>query len=152
MRILALRQHRRPAGLRQLRRAHPEGAWRKTEAMWYPYGSGRARCLVFLRRLRVSPRIRIDHDRIAEFCRRWRVTEFSLFGSVLREDFRPRSDVDVLVSFSPDAPWHLMHLVEMREELEQIFGREVDLVEKRALRNPFRRHEILTTMQTLYAA
>jgi len=54
---------------------------------------------------------------------------------------------DVLVSFRPDAPWHLMHLVEMREELEQIFGREVDLVEKSALRNPFRRHEILTTLQ-----
>lgn len=123
-----------------------------TKAMWYPYGSGRVRRLVFLGRLRVSPRIRIDHDRITEFCRRWSVTELSLFGSVLREDFRPQSDVDVLVSFSPDAPWHLMHLVEMREELEQIFGREVDLVEKAALRNPFRRHEILTTRQTLYAA
>jgi len=123
-----------------------------TEAMWYPYWSGRVRCPVFLRRFRVRPRIRIDHNRIAEFCRRWSVTELSLFGSVLREDFRPHSDVDVLVSFSPDAPWHLMHLVEMREELEQIFGREVDLIEKKALRNPFRRHEILTTMQTVYAA
>jgi hypothetical protein len=122
-----------------------------TETMWYPYGSACVSRLVFLGRLRVNPRIRIDHDRVAEFCRRWSVTEFSLFGSVLREDFRPQSDVDVLVSFSPGAPWHLMHLVEMREELEKIFGREVDLVEKAALRNPFRRHEILTTMQTLYA-
>ena len=100
----------------------------------------------------MSPRIRIDYDRIAAFCRRWNVIELSLFGSVVREDFRPDSDVDVLVTFGPDAPWHLMHLVEMREELEQIFGREVDLVEKTALRNPFRRHEILTTMQPLYAA
>jgi hypothetical protein len=86
------------------------------------------------------------------FCRRWKIDELSLFGSVLRDDFGPDSDVDVLVSFSPNAPWHLMHLVEMREELEQIFGRDVDLVEKGALRNPFRKHEILTTMQTLYAA
>ncbi len=100
----------------------------------------------------MSPRIRIDHDRIVAFCRSWHVTELSLFGSVLRDDFRPDSDVDVLVSFSPDAPWHLMHLVEMREELERIFGREVDLAEKSALRNPFRKREILTTMQTLYAA
>ena len=99
----------------------------------------------------MSPRIRIDHHRIAEFCRRWSIIEPSLFGSVVREDFRPDSDVDVLVSFSPAAPWHLMHLVEMREELVRIFGRDVDLVEKSALRNPFRRHEILTSMQRLYA-
>lgn len=100
----------------------------------------------------MSPRIRIDHDQIAGFCRRWKVTELSLFGSVLRDDFRPDSDVDVLVSFSSDAPWHLMHLVQMREELEQIFGRDVDLAEKSALRNPFRKREILNTSQTLYAA
>jgi len=53
----------------------------------------------------VSRNIDIPMDRIEEFCRRWKIREFSLFGSVLREDFRPDSDVDVLVSFEPDAEW-----------------------------------------------
>lgn len=100
------------------------------------------------------PRLKIDLDRerLADFCRRWRITEFALFGSVLREDFRPDSDLDVLVSFEPDAPWSLWDLSTMRHELEEIFGREVDLVEKKALRNPFRRHAILTSKQVIYAA
>lgn len=97
-------------------------------------------------------KIDLDRDRLADFCRRWRISEFALFGSVLREDFRPESDVDVLVSFEPDAPWSLWDLSTMRHELEEIFGREVDLVEKKALRNPFRRHAILTSKQVIYAA
>ena len=100
----------------------------------------------------MSPRIPLDHYRISEFCRRWKVTEMALFGSVLRDDFRTGSDVDVLVSFSPDARWSLWDLSTMREELREIFGRDVDLVEKKALRNPFRRHEILTTKQVIYVA
>jgi predicted nucleotidyltransferase len=97
-------------------------------------------------------RIPIDQDRIAEFCRRWRITEFSLFGSVLRDDFGPDSDVDVLVRFEPEAPWSLLDIVGMRDELKRMFGREVDLVEKDAIRNPFRRHSILTTHQVIHAA
>ncbi|HKI06619.1 MAG TPA: nucleotidyltransferase family protein [Thermoanaerobaculia bacterium] len=93
-----------------------------------------------------------DPDRIADFCLRWRVTEFALFGSVLRDDFRPESDVDVLVTFEPGAPWTLWDLSRMRIELEQIFGREVDLVEKKALRNPFRRKAILADQRVIYAA
>ena len=99
-----------------------------------------------------QPRIPIDRERIAEFCRKWRITEFALFGSVLREDFGPHSDVDVLVSFEPEAPWSLFDLVDMIEELKRLFGRDVDLVEKEGLRNPFRRHAILTTKQVIYAA
>jgi predicted nucleotidyltransferase len=97
-------------------------------------------------------RIPIDHPWIAEFCRKWRITEFALFGSVLREDFGPDSDVDVLVSFEPDAPWSLWDLFDMRDELAARFGHRVDLVEKEALRNPFRRHEILTTREVIHAA
>jgi predicted nucleotidyltransferase len=89
--------------------------------------------------------------KIAEFCQRWKITEFALFGSVLRNDFRPDSDVDVLVSFAPDAEWNLFDLVKMQEELETLFQRQVDLVEKAGLRNPFRRHEILQTCQVIYA-
>jgi hypothetical protein len=102
--------------------------------------------------MRAKIRIPVDHQRIVEFCRKWRVREFALFGSVLRDDFRPDSDVDVLVSFDPDSGWSLLDVVDMIEELRQIFGRDVDLVEKEAIRNPFRRHSILTTKEVLYAA
>jgi uncharacterized protein len=94
----------------------------------------------------------IDPDQIADFCRRWKVTELALFGSILREDFRPDSDVDVLVTFEPGAPWTLWDLSRMRIELEAIFGREVDLVEKKALRNPLRRQAILANQHVVYAA
>jgi predicted nucleotidyltransferase len=99
-----------------------------------------------------QPRIPIDHQRVAEFCRKWRITEFALFGSVLRDDFGPDSDVDVLVTFAPDAPWSLWDLVDVQDELMHIFGRDVDVVSKHALKNPFRRYEILTTRQVVYAA
>ncbi len=97
-------------------------------------------------------RIDIPRSQIADFCRRWKVTEFALFGSVLREDLRPDSDIDVLVTFEPTAGWDLFDLVDMEEELRTIFGREVDVVERAGLRNPFRRHEILRTRQVIYAA
>jgi hypothetical protein len=100
----------------------------------------------------MSARVPIDRDRLSAFCRKWRIREFALFGSVLREDFGPGSDVDVLVTFEEDAPWNLWHIVEMKDELKEIFGREVDLLEKRALRNPFRKREILQTHEVIYAA
>ncbi len=90
---------------------------------------------------------------ISTFCHKWRITEFALFGSVLRDDFRPDSDIDVLVTFEPDAPWHLWHFVDMQDELEVIFApREVDIVEKDAIRNPIRRRDILSSYQVIYAA
>jgi len=99
----------------------------------------------------MSLQIQIDKARIIEFCRKWKITEFSIFGSALREDFRPDSDVDVLVSLAPEAGWDLFDWVDMIDELKSIFGREVDLVEKDGLRNPFRRHAILTTKEVIYA-
>ena len=96
-------------------------------------------------------KIDIPHEKIADFCRKWKVAEFSVFGSVLREDFGLESDVDVLVAFEPDIPWSLYDWVDMIDELKVIFGRDVDLVEKSGLRNPFRRREILTTRQVIYA-
>ena len=100
----------------------------------------------------MSLHIAIDREQLADFCRRWKITELAFFGSVLRDDFRSDSDVDVLADFEPDAPWSLWDHVDMEEELKTMFGREVDLVGKRALRNPFRRHEILTTKEVVYAA
>jgi len=83
------------------------------------------------------------------------MTEFSLFGSVLREDFRADSDVDVLVSFAPDTHWTLFDLVHMEDELQEIFGRRVDLVIRESVErseNPIRRRSILSTAQRIYAA
>jgi predicted nucleotidyltransferase len=98
------------------------------------------------------PKLELPYEFIAEFCRRWKIEEFSLFGSVLREDFRPTSDIDVLIEFAPDAQWSLYDWVDMLDELKMAFGRDVDLVEKSGLRNPFRRREILRTREVLYAA
>ncbi len=97
-------------------------------------------------------RITIPRKKIIEFCKRWRVVEFSLFGSVLREDFNHDSDIDVLVSFSTDARVSLFDLAQMQIELKEIFSREVDLVEQASLRNPYRRREILQTARRVYAS
>ncbi len=94
----------------------------------------------------------LPEEKIAEFCRQWKITEFALFGSVLQEDFGPDSDIDVLVTFQVDAPWSMWDLLDMRKELQDLFGRDVDIVEKDALRNPFRRHNILNNMEVIYAA
>lgn len=97
--------------------------------------------------------IAIDGDAINRFCRKWRIAELSLFGSVLRpEEFRDDSDVDVMVTFEEDTRWTLFDFVDMQDELTQLFGRRADLLSKRALKNPFRRHEILSTARVLYAA
>lgn len=95
--------------------------------------------------------IHLSSDQVQSFCRKWMISEFSLFGSVLRNDFRPDSDVDVLVSFQAGHPWSLFDLLDMQDELSGLLGRTVDLVSKGALRNPFRRHEILTTRRVIYA-
>src|SRR5439155_16914597 len=92
--------------------------------------------------IRALSHIAVAPEQLAEFCRRWQVTRFELFGSVLRDDFRPDSDIDVLVDFAPDAGPSLMDLVDMQLELARIFGREVDLVERKSLNNPFIRREI----------
>jgi hypothetical protein len=98
------------------------------------------------------PKVEVSEDAIASFCAHWKIVKFALFGSILRDDFRPNSDVDVLVSFAPNAKWSLWDIIAMKEELETLFGREVDLVQKDCLRNPFRRYEILSTKQVIYAA
>ena len=101
---------------------------------------------MYLAHLAISP------QEIEEFCRRWQVVELALFGSILTDDFGPDSDIDVLVTFADEAPWSLFDLASMQEELEQLFGRPVDLIEKDAVRNPFRRHHILTHKRDIYAA
>jgi len=97
----------------------------------------------------------ISTETIAAFCQRWRVNELALFGSALRQDFDGDSDIDILISFDRNAAWSLIDLVRMQEELEMLLGREVDLVERRAVeksQNYIRRKHILSTAEPLYVA
>lgn len=99
-------------------------------------------------------RVFVPQEKLADFCRRWKVATFALFGSVLRADFGPDSDIDALVSFDRSANWTLFDLVTMQEELEQMFGRRVDLVERQAVErseNYIRRRAILNSAETIYA-
>lgn len=97
-------------------------------------------------------RIHLPQARIEGFCGRWNITELAAFGSVLRDDFAHDSDVDLLVTFTPGAQHSLLDLVQMQEELTEILGRPVDLIEEQGLRNPFRRNGILSTKEVIYAA
>jgi predicted nucleotidyltransferase len=96
--------------------------------------------------------IAVDRESIESFCQRWKVKELSLFGSALREDFTPESDIDVLVELKPGHGLTLYDWLDMIEELKGIFGRKVDLVAKGGLKNPFRRRQILRTAEVVYAA
>lgn len=99
--------------------------------------------------------IEIPQERVEEFCRRWKISELALFGSVLRDDFRGDSDVDVLVTFAPVAGWSMFDLVRMEEELEEIFGRKVDLLSRRGVersRNYIRREAILSSALLIYGS
>ena len=103
----------------------------------------------------MKSRIDIPMEEVADFCRRWQVIELSFFGSVLREDFRPDSDVDVLAQFDAEARHTLFDMVRMQEELQRILGRQVDLVSRRGIeasRNYLRRNAILESAEVVYAA
>jgi predicted nucleotidyltransferase len=98
-----------------------------------------------------NQRIPVSPARITEFCQRWHINEFALFGSVLRDDFRPDSDIDVLVTFAPDYGLTWDDRLKMQEDIETLFGRKVDLVNKKYVKNPYRRSEILKTRKVIYA-
>lgn len=100
-------------------------------------------------------KIAIDRERLAGFCRKWKIVQLDLFGSVLREDFRTESDVDVLATFTPEAAWSLLDHVEMEAELGTLLGRTVDLVSRRAVEqspNWIRKRAILNSAQPCYVA
>ncbi|KKK63831.1 hypothetical protein LCGC14_2990310 [marine sediment metagenome] len=102
----------------------------------------------------MNPRVAIDKNRISAFCRKWGISEFSLFGSVLRDDFGPDSDVDVLVRFREGAHWGLVDVCRMEEELRDIFGRDVDLVTRKSVErsaNYIRRRNVLEHMEVVHA-
>ncbi|MBW4682524.1 MAG: nucleotidyltransferase domain-containing protein [Microcoleus vaginatus WJT46-NPBG5] len=97
--------------------------------------------------------MRFSKEQIANFCQRWQIREFALFGSILRDDFCDDSDIDVLVTFDLDAHWGLLAHVRMERELGEILGRKVDLIERGSIEespNWIRRKEILNTARTFY--
>lgn len=99
----------------------------------------------------MNDHVQVDTRQIADFCVRWKVTELALFGSVLRDDFRADSDVDVLVTFAPDAHVGLLALSRMERELSGMLNRKIDLVTKGGLK-PLIREAILAEAEVLYAA
>ncbi len=103
----------------------------------------------------VVPSVELGGPGLAAFCRRWKVHELAVFGSALREDFRPDSDVDLLVTFEPDANWGLLEQTTMESELATLLGRKVDLVSRRAVErstNWIRGQAILESAETLHVA
>ena len=99
--------------------------------------------------------IGVSKEEVEAFCRRWKIKELSFFGSILRDDFRPDSDIDVLVIFADDARWRFDDHLTMKEELEAMLGHRVDLVEKRLVetsRNYIRRRHILSHAEAVYVA
>jgi uncharacterized protein len=103
----------------------------------------------------LEERLGVSSTTLADFCRRWYITEMSFFGSVLRDDFRPESDVDLLVSFAPEFRRGLVETLEIQSQLQQLLGREVDLIVKKALErseNIPRRDRIFSSAQVVYVA
>jgi predicted nucleotidyltransferase len=105
--------------------------------------------------IKTKSNLEIPLDKIEAFCRKWKIKEFALFGSVLREDFRPDSDVDVLVTFEPNGGITFDNRVEIQDEIEKIFGRKVDLIERKIVEqseNYIRRRHILQSLEPVYVA
>lgn len=103
----------------------------------------------------LSSGLEFDAARLAAYCERWKLAELAVFGSALRSDFRPDSDVDFLASFAEGADWSLFDHVAMAQELSQIVGRPVDLVNRRAVArsdNWIRRRAILESAEPVYVA
>jgi predicted nucleotidyltransferase len=103
----------------------------------------------------LEDRLKTSTEEIKDFCRRWQIVELALFGSVLRDDFKPESDVDVLVVFASEAHPTLFDLVQMEGDLEKAFGRKVDLLTRSGVessRNPLRRKSILGSSRVIYGA
>jgi len=97
----------------------------------------------------------VDPTRLADVCRRWKIVELDVFGSVARGEAGPESDVDLLVTFLPDAEWGLLDHAAIEDDLAAVFGRRVDLVTRRAVersRNALRKKEILASARPIYVS
>jgi predicted nucleotidyltransferase len=105
--------------------------------------------------LRITSEVAVEESALAEFCRRWKIRQLAVFGSARRPDFRADSDIDLLVTFAPEADWGLFDHVTMESELSDLIGRRVDLISRKAVEassNWIRRQAILTTAEPLFDA
>jgi|SRR4051812_34211846 len=100
----------------------------------------------------VEERLGVGMDAIREFCEKWGIIEFALFGSVVRDDFGPESDIDVMVRFDPERRPRGFEYFGVGPELEQLLGRKVDVIERGPIRNPFVRQSIRRDLTVIYAA
>ena len=91
-----------------------------------------------------------NRSRIEAFCKKWKISRLAFFGSVMRDDFRPDSDVDVMVAFKPDSKWSLFDIMDMKFELEKMFDRDVDIVEEGTIKNPYKRRSINENLEVVY--
>ncbi len=98
------------------------------------------------------PRFSFNEELLTELGKSLGVVELSIFGSALREDFRPESDIDLLIKLSELRTFSYFDLLEIRDKMEGFFGRPVDLIETQSLKNPFRREIILQSARKIYAA
>jgi predicted nucleotidyltransferase len=97
--------------------------------------------------------IKINSEKISEICQRYKISELAIFGSVLRGDYNNESDIDLLVEFIPNSGITLFNLVDIKEEFEKLFGREVDIVSKNAIKNSknyIRKKAILDNYKVIY--
>lgn len=105
--------------------------------------------------MEITQRLPIDETTLAQFCRKWKIAKLELFGSFLRGDFGPASDIDLLVTYEAGARWSLLEHVHIENELSDLAGRKVDLVMRQAIEaghNAIRRNAILGTAVPIYVA
>lgn len=94
--------------------------------------------------------INFSNNEIADLCKKYGIKEMSLFGSVLSDKFNDKSDIDVMITFLPQLHRSYFDLLEIQEQLSGIMGKNVDLVEKEAIKNPYRRKSIFKNLQVIY--
>lgn len=105
--------------------------------------------------MKINGSIEVPDEAVAAFCRKWKITELALFGSVLREDFGPESDIDVPVRFDPEAHLRFSDMLQIEEEPKRLLGRDVDLIDRRSVeesKNWIRRRAILGSAKTVYVS
>ena len=129
--------------LDELARQKGRNASRAIEDLIFSAGAGTSAAL---------GRLQVSRKKLEGLLIRSGIEQAWLFGSVLRDDFGPESDIDLLVRFKKGACRTYFDFVEVKHELESFFGRPVDLVEDALLDNPIRRREILSHRQEIYAA
>jgi len=106
-----------------------------------------------MNKIKTIKNISIPMDKIDQFCQKWSIVELSLFGSVIRDDFRPDSDIDILVKFADHAKITLFDLTDIKDELTKIFARKIDLISKKGIeasRNYLRKTRIINSAKVIY--